>query len=279
MPWENGACRYSATMGKSGMDRQRGKRVSNEREESEAQGGNAEKKTQHLGPWVETLRSDHNLSGGLVLGWHATADRHGVLAALLLLLLKVLVVGHLLLLLIGHVARVHARAHVTLRRVDAVSHVLGSLGRDIGRVNTVLIGGGVGSIQTGLNEVLALGLGHEGLELRGGEGVDEAGFGDDQKKDLSSGENGKLVGLLHDTSLALREGDVTTRLILNELDLDLATLTARLVIIIVLVVGAHTVALGAPAVITGKVIMTRRQLFIDSRHDGKEKVVKRDRMW
>lgn len=65
---------------------------------------------------------------------------------------------------------------------------------------------------------------------------------------------------------------MTTRLILNELDLDLATLTARLVIIIVLVVGAHTVALGAPAVITGKVIMTRRQLFIDSRHDGKEKV-------
>lgn len=132
------------------MDRQRGKRVSNEREESEAQGGNTEKKTQHLGPWVETLRSDHNLSGGLVLGWHATADRHGVLAALLLLLLKVLVVGHLLLLLIGHVAGVHARAHVALRRVYVVSHVLGSLGSDIGRVDAILIGGGIGSIQTGL---------------------------------------------------------------------------------------------------------------------------------
>lgn len=63
---------------------------------------------------------------------HATS--HGVLAALLLLLLllQVLVIGHLLLLFAGHVARVHTGAHGPLWRVDIVSHVLGSLGGDIG---------------------------------------------------------------------------------------------------------------------------------------------------
>jgi hypothetical protein len=93
-----------------------------------------------------------SLSSGLVLGRHATADGHGVLAtSLLLLLLKVLVVGHLLLLLVGHITRVQTRAHIPLGRVDiVVSHILGSLGRDIGGINAVLAGGGVRGIQTGL---------------------------------------------------------------------------------------------------------------------------------
>jgi len=54
--------------------------------------------------------------------------------------------------------------------------------------------------------------------------------------------------LLHDTSLPLRESDVATRLILNKLDLNLAALTARLVIIVVVVLGAHAAALGATGV-------------------------------
>lgn len=96
------------------------------------------------------------LCGGLVLRRHAVADGHaGVLTTgLLLLLLQVLVVGHLLLLLVGHVARVHAGAgHVGLRSVDIVmGNVLGSLGRDVGGVDAILVGGRVGGIQAGLEE-------------------------------------------------------------------------------------------------------------------------------
>lgn len=49
--------------------------------------------------------------------------------------------------------------------------------------------------KTNLDEVLALGLGDQRLELRGGEGVDETGFRHDKQKDLSAGEDGQLVGL------------------------------------------------------------------------------------
>lgn len=48
---------------------------------------------------------------------------------------------------------------------------------------------------TYLDEVLALGLGHEGLKLGSGKGVDETGFRDDQEENLGSREDGKLVGL------------------------------------------------------------------------------------
>lgn len=65
---------------------------------------------------------------------------------------------------------------------------------------------------------------------------------------------------------------MATRLILNELDLNLATLTARLIIIVVLfIIGDHPVALGAASAIVGQFIMNRRKFFIHSRHDGKEK--------
>ena len=43
--------------------------------------------------------------------------------------------------------------------------------------------------------------------------------------------------LLHDTSLALGEGDVTTRLVLDELDFDLPALATWLVVVVVIVVG------------------------------------------
>ena len=88
-----------------------------------------------------------------MLGWHATADRHGVLTtSLLLLLLEVLVVRHLLLLLTGHVARVNTWAHTPLRCVDVVvSHIFGGLGGDIGGVDTVLTSGWVGSVEACLS--------------------------------------------------------------------------------------------------------------------------------
>lgn len=60
-------------------------------------------------------------------------------------------------------------------------------------VRWFLEGGGGGKAY--LDEVLAFGFGYEGLELRGGEGVDEAGLGDDEEEDLGAGEDGQFVSL------------------------------------------------------------------------------------
>jgi hypothetical protein len=51
--------------------------------------------------------------------------------------------------------------------------------------------------------------------------------------------------LLHDAGFALGEGDVPTRLVLDELDLDLSSLAAGLVIVVVVVVGRSARALDA----------------------------------
>ena len=51
--------------------------------------------------------------------------------------------------------------------------------------------------------------------------------------------------LLHDTGLALGKGDVTTRLVLDELDLNLSSLAAGLVVVVVIVVGSSAGALDA----------------------------------
>lgn len=89
-----------------------------------------------------------------MLRGHAVTHRHaGVLSAGLLLLLEVLVVGHLLLLFIGHVTRMHPSGtrHVLLLGVDVVMRdILGSLGGHLGGIDTVLTGSRVGSIETGL---------------------------------------------------------------------------------------------------------------------------------
>jgi hypothetical protein len=79
--------------------------------------------------------------------------------------------------------------------------------------------------------------------------------------------------LLHDTGLPLGEGDVATRLVLDELDLDLAALTAGLVVIIIIVLGAHATALGAAGVSAVarllQVIVAGGELLVsDRRHIG-----------
>jgi hypothetical protein len=51
---------------------------------------------------------------------------------------------------------------------------------------------------TYLNEVLALGLGDERLQLGGSEGVDKTGLGDDQQQHLGASEDGQLVGLVEE---------------------------------------------------------------------------------
>jgi hypothetical protein len=55
--------------------------------------------------------------------------------------------------------------------------------------------GAMRGIETGLNKVFALGLCDERLEFRGGEGIYEAGFGDNQEEDLCASEGGQLVCL------------------------------------------------------------------------------------
>lgn len=56
---------------------------------------------------------------------------------------------------------------------------------------------------TYLDQVLALGLGDEWLQLGGGEGVDETGLGDDQKEHLGASEDGQFVGLVEKVESAL----------------------------------------------------------------------------
>lgn len=93
----------------------------------------------------------------LMLGRHPTANGHaGILpTGLLLLLLKVLVIGHLLLLFVGHVAGVHpggARHIRLLGSIDiGVVYILGGLCWDLRSVNTILAGGGIGGVEAGLN--------------------------------------------------------------------------------------------------------------------------------
>jgi hypothetical protein len=53
----------------------------------------------------------------------------------------------------------------------------------------------MGSIETGLDKILSLWLGDEGLEFCSGEGVDEPRLGDDEQKNLGAGEGGQFVGL------------------------------------------------------------------------------------
>ena len=53
----------------------------------------------------------------------------------------------------------------------------------------------MGRVETCLDEVLAFWLRDEWLQLRGGEGVDEAGLGHDKEEYLCAGEGGKLICL------------------------------------------------------------------------------------
>ena len=86
------------------------------------------------------------------------------------------------------------------------------------------------------------------------------------------------TNLLHDACLSFGKGDVTTRLILDEFDLNLPSLTSWLVVIIVVVVGGSTDArtFGASildsSIAGDKVILSGRRVFVsdgsDVRHIG-----------
>lgn len=81
--------------------------------------------------------------------------------------------------------------------------------------------------------------------------------------------------LLHDARLPLGEGNVSTRLVLNELDLDLATLAAGLVVVVVVIVVGGGLALALDtarlgiAVVELLFVVVGRVLIDDlCRHDG-----------
>lgn len=157
-----------------------------------------------------------------MLSGHPVANRHSRVlpTSLLLLLLEILIVGHLLLLFVCHVARMHTRRSRDTRLLGidvAVTHIFGSLSRNIGGIDTILVGSGVGSVEAGLgfrgrqshakkvgmgkyylDKVLSFGLRHQWLQLGSCEGVDETGLGHDQEKDLGSSKDREFVCLLRD---------------------------------------------------------------------------------
>ncbi len=57
-----------------------------------------------------------------------------------------------------------------------------------------------------LDQVLALGLGDQGLQLGRCEGVDEARLGHDQQQHLCAGQDGQLVGLRADGAVSKHGG-------------------------------------------------------------------------
>ena len=140
---------------------------------------------------------------------------------------------------------------------------------------------------TDLDEILSFGFRHERLQLWSGECVYEAGLGNDQEKDLRAGEDGELVRLwlrrirgqrlglslqmllkmegrrsylLHDPGFPLGEGNVASRFVLNELDLDLPPLPTGFIVIVVVVIGrgAGPWAFGATIDIQGSIIAVTR---------------------
>lgn len=148
--------------------------------------------------------------------------RHGVPAPLLLGDVVLVCESLLLLDCLGHVARVHLGVALgdagarLLRREVLRAGLLGRLD-GAGIVDAVLAAaGGFGSVEARLgsdrlavarrvrggardapylDQVLALGLGDQRLELGGREGVDQTGLRDDEEEDLRAGQDRQLVRL------------------------------------------------------------------------------------
>lgn len=76
-----------------------------------------------------------------------------------------------------------------------------------------------------------------------------------RRRQLEGGVRKGETHLLHDSSFTLGKGDVSARLVADELDLDLAALAAALlIIVVVVVVGGGTLALDATALRRGAAI-------------------------
>lgn len=80
----------------------------------------------------------------------------------------------------------------------------------IARINAILFASWFCRVKTCLNQVFAFWLSDERLQFGSGECVNKASLGDDQEQDLSASEDREFVCLLHNTSLSLGEGDVSS---------------------------------------------------------------------
>lgn len=147
--------------------------------------------------------------------------RHGIGTGLLLLEVCLIVQGLLLVGCHGVLVWGHAsstRLHAGCGSGDIGVRVLGRLDSrftvdavrvgGLGGVETCLTTASVKAMTDGvwlewayLDQVLALGLGHQRLELGSGEGVDETGLGDNEQKDLGASEDRQFVGLARTLSV------------------------------------------------------------------------------
>ena len=67
-----------------------------------------------------------------------------------------------------------------------------------------------------------------------------------------------MTNLLHNASLTLGKGNVSTRLVANELDLNLATLAAALLVIIIIIIASRrTLALDSTGFRGGATVSDR----------------------
>lgn len=83
--------------------------------------------------------------------------------------------------------------------------------------------------------------------------------------------NKQKTHLLHDTRLPLGEGDVATRLILNELDFNLSPLTTLLLIILLIITHAtlRSAVVGSTVTTSGllQLILGRRWVLLTDGSD------------
>jgi hypothetical protein len=106
--------------------------------------------------------------------------------------------------LLGRQMRV-GRLFGRVDRVRVVDAILGAGGR-LGRIQTCLVtsvrqchsdDGSFHDVIANLDQVLALGLGHQRLQLGRGEGVYQTRLGHDEQQDLGACQDRQLIGLVH----------------------------------------------------------------------------------
>lgn len=187
---------------------------------------------------------------------HSWLWRHA--RAVALVALHIALVGQRLLGIHGHIwGHIASGAHVwVLRHAWTAALWWEMAGRLLRRIDLVAAVDtifaarrGLRCVEACLDQILALSLGDERLKLGRGEGVNQSRLRHDQQQNLGACQDGQFVGLLHDTRLALGKGDVAARLVADELDLNLATLAAALLVIVVVVVGSWARSLDAAALV------------------------------
>jgi hypothetical protein len=78
-------------------------------------------------------------------------------------------------------------------------------------------------VETSLDEIFAFWLGDEGLELCGGESINETCLRDDEQQDLGTSQGGEFISLFHNACFPFGERYMTSRFVLNKFDLDLSS--------------------------------------------------------